>query len=69
MRCASSHRMCNLEERGYVSIRNTYVEKSGVYVPLSWITSQRSKRGAEMVSRELAVQMNNTWLRSIGTLI
>lgn len=40
-----------------------------VDVPLNWMISQRSKSGAEMVSNELAVQINSTWLRSMGTLI
>jgi hypothetical protein len=36
-------------------------------LPDKFTTSQRSKSGGEMESKELAVQINSTWLRSTGT--
>jgi hypothetical protein len=41
---------------------------SSYVYPESCTISHRSRRGPEIVSRVLAVQMKSTWLRSMGTL-
>ena len=62
--CVAFRHRCTLHE----SINGVIVgEELGISSPDRCTTSQRSKSGGEIGSRELAVQINSTWLRSTGT--